>query len=241
MYVMDKKHKRICPDIKKSLQLYNPRQVYDALCTNREILRWLRFVSNHYVPPQKEILLLYPCSLTKPYTRSQSYRQLSKTLTALGRDRDRIHLMTVSEPLCVIPEEFYNKIDNWYDCPGLFRWACTKRKEPFSAEYLDKSIQILADYLASFLAKAKKKYSKIIAFVRTYSSTLNIKDDHTHRRIIEKAAEIARVNVALLPPPEVISRIVKARGRFAWDMYGVAHPIAQDYLLQYLREVLIED
>jgi len=44
--------------------------------------------------------------------------------------------------------------------------------------------------------------------------------------------------VKLLPPISLISEIIKRRGRLAWDFYGVAHPIAQDFLLMYLRQML---
>jgi hypothetical protein len=78
----------------------------------------------------------------------------------------------------------------------------------------------------------------MVAFVRTFSSNLEIKEDHTHKRIVELAAKIADVVVDILPPKEIVAEIVSKRGRLAWDMYGVSHPIAQDYLLRYLRKVL---
>lgn len=52
------------------------------------------------------------------------------------------------------------------------------------------------------------------------------------------AAKIAKVQVDLLPPKSVVAEIVSKKGRFAWDMYGVSHPMAQDYLLKYLEKVL---
>lgn len=230
-------------EIKPSLCFYNPQEVYMALTSNDEVRKWLEFISNHYTPPKAKILLIYPCSTEKPYHESRSYRMLFSTLSKLGERRKDVHVVTVSEPFGLVPEEFYGKNNgwhdwenSWYDCPGLFGWWCKKYGQPYSKDYLEKSIEILAKYVARFFIKAAD--SRIIAFVRTFSSSLEVRDDHTHRRIVELAAEIAGVQVDILPPKELIAEIVSKRGRFAWDMYGVAHPIAQDYLLNYLIEVL---
>jgi archaeosine synthase len=147
----------------------------------------------------------------------------------------------------LIPQEFYGKNtkwhnwkNGWYDCPGLFEWWCRKHNQPYSKEDLEKCIHILASYVAMFLKKieSKKCYSKIIAFVRTYSSQLKERDDHTHKRIINIASKISGVKVDLLPSKEIVEDIILKHGRLAWDMYGVSHPIAQKHLLNYLKVVL---
>ncbi|RSN71494.1 DUF5591 domain-containing protein [Candidatus Methanodesulfokora washburnensis] len=231
--------------IERSLCFYNPHEVYTALTNNSEVRKWLEFISNHYTPPKAKILLIYPCSAEKPYHESRSYRRLFSTLSKLGERRKDVHVVTISEPFGLVPEEFYGKKNywhdwknSWYDCPGLFEWWCKKYGQPYSKEYLEKCIQILASYVAKFFIKATESYSRIIAFVRTFSSRLEVRDDYTHRRIVELAAKIAKVRVDMLPSKELIAEIVLKRGRFAWDMYGVSHPIAQDYLLNYLIEVL---
>lgn len=221
-----------------------------GLTKNKEVKRWLSFISNHYAPKNAKVLLLYPCSAQKPYDKSRSYLNLSKTLAKLGKLRSQVQLAAVSEPFGLVPEEFFGKKNkwhdwenSWYDCPGLFEWWCNKNNQPYSEDFLDKSIELLASHVAKFFKKAKKRksYQKIIAFVRTYTPNLEKKSDHTHRRIIERAAQIANVNVEILPPSRVVSNIVKKKGRFAWDMYGVAHPIAQCYLLKHLKGVLREN
>ncbi|MEM3905777.1 MAG: DUF5591 domain-containing protein [Nitrososphaerota archaeon] len=236
--------------IKRYLCFYNPYEVYVALNENAEVKRWLEFISNHYIPPKTQVLLIYPCSAEKPYHKSRSYKQLIKTLSKLGELRRKIHIAIVSEPFGLVPEEFIGKKTqwhdwekSWYDCPGLFKWWCDKYNQPYSEDFLDKSIELLAGYLAKFFKKAndERSYEKIIAFIRTYSSNLEKKKDHTHRRIVERAAEIANVNIEILPPPSVVANIVRKKGRFAWDMYGVAHPMAQQYLMRRLRSVLHED
>ena len=230
-----------------SLCFYNPKEVYDALTRNKDVIRWLRFISNHYDPAPRQVLLIYPCSADKPYYLSRSYKTLFSTLSKLGEKRKSVHVATVSEPFGLIPEEFYTEktewhdwSGDWYDCPGLFEWWCKKYDQDYSKEYLEKSIDCLSDYLAMFFNKVKtrNKYSEIVAFVRTCSSSLEEKSDHTHRRIIEKAAKTAGVKVDILPKKRTVSRIVKKSGRLAWDLYGVAHPIAQQTLLSHLKGVL---
>jgi archaeosine synthase len=234
--------------IKPNLCFYNPEEVYRALTQNRDVVKWLNFISNHYLPPKnKKVLLIFPCSTEKPYHKSRSYKILFKTLEALGKQREAVHLVTISEPFGLVPEEFYESKNEWhdwknewYDCPGLFKWWCDKYNQPYSYDYVDKCIEYLAGHVARFLLKVKSKkcYSKIIAFIRTCTSKLETKNDHTHRRIIERAAEISKVHVEILPKSSVVSKIVRINGRMAWDMYGVAHPLAQEYLLQYLKGVL---
>jgi archaeosine synthase len=148
--------------------------------------------------------------------------------------------MTISEPFGLVPEEFYGGENLDYECPGLFEWWCKRNGQTYSKERLDNCIEILVKYTAELFRRVHREgcYSKIVAFVRTYTSQLKRRDDHTHRRIIERAAQMAGIKVDILPSKRLVSKIVKERGQFAWDMYGVAHPIAQNYLLNYLRRVL---
>ncbi len=234
--------------IRQELCFYDPEDVYRGLTSNNKIMKWLKFVSNHYLPPSdKKVLLIYPCSTEKPYHASRSYKRLFKTLNNLGDERRRIHVVTISEPFGLVPEEFYG-IENpwhdwkneWYDCPGLFEWWCSKYKQAYSQEFLDKSIECLSDYVARFLTKVQKNncYEEKIAFVRSYTAQLKTKKDHTHRRIIERAAAISDVKVKILPSKDLVSKIVRSNGSMAWDMYGVSHPLAQEYLLRYLKGIL---
>jgi archaeosine synthase len=235
--------------IARTLRFRNPKDVYEALLYNKEVKRWLIFISNNYIPPRTKILLIYPCSSRKPYNESRSYKVLFNTLAKLGEKRKEVHVLTISEPFGIVPEEFYGKTtywhdwkNRWYDCPGLFEWWCRRHKQPYSREYLEKSINVLASYVSKFLKRLKKGPNppRVIAFVRTYTHSLKVRHDHTHRKIIEKAARIAKLDVRILPDKRLVSRIVSLHGRLAWDLYGVAHPLAQEYLLKYLKGVLHE-
>lgn len=216
---------------------YTPKEVLDAVTTNSHIKSWLRYISQEYVPPkEKRFLLLYPCSTIKPYPESRSYRILFKTLSSISEDRrDKIHLVTVSEPFGLVPEEFYDKFQIWYDCPGLFEWWCKKHKLSYQEIYLEKCIEILAKRVAEFLIRTRKHYTSRVAFVRTLSSNLERKKDHTHARILEKAAKLSGIPLRILPSKRWVTRVVGSRGKFAWDMYGVAHPITQRFLLNFLN------
>jgi archaeosine synthase len=235
--------------IRQDLCFYNPEEVYRGLTANSTIKRWLDFISNHYLPPpEKRVLLIYPCSTEKPYNTSRSYKTLFRTLDKLGRQRKKIHVVTISEPFGLVPEEFYGERNashdwknEWYDCPGLFEWWCNKHKQMYSEEFLDKSIQCLSEYVARFLSKVEKNncYEEKLAFVRSYTSQLQTKKDHTHRRIIERAVAISNVPILILPTRDLVSKIVSRKGCMAWDMYGVSHPLAQEYLFKHLKGILL--
>lgn len=222
--------------IKKSLCFYNPKQVYFGIKKSRDIKNWHEFLTKKYRPKGKNILLIYPCSTIKPYNESRSYKQLYTHLSDLNGKREKLQIMTISEPFGLVPEEHYSKF-KWYDCPGLFEWWCNKYGQEYDKEYLDKSIELLADVIGQYLTKAKKKkfYKKIIAFVRTYSSNLESKHDHTHRRMLELAAKKYKLKIEILPTRRQIKKLVEKNGNFAWDMYGVAHPIMLKKLVKKLE------
>jgi archaeosine synthase len=228
--------------IDPNLCFYSPTEVLKALTDEGRVKDWLIRISNHYVPPKRKLLLIYPCSRDKPYNTSRSYKLLYSTLAQIPNWRSKIQLMTISEPFGLVPEQFYGKFESWYDCPGLFEWWCRRYGLDYSYEDLDRCIELLSDYIANFLKKAQKvkSYDYILGFVRTHSSSLSLEKDHTHRRMLERAAEKSGVDIELSPSKELIHKIVTERGRLAWDMYGVAHPLAQKYLLEKVRSVFCE-
>ena len=236
--------------INPNLCFYTPKEVFQAISTNETVKRWLHYISELYEPPKKNLYLFFPCSTVKPYHESRSYRMLFKTLNDLGALRDKIHIFTISEPFGLVPEEFYGKETewhdwkrDWYDAPGLFQWWVKRMGLPYEEEYVDRSIELLARYVAKFLTRAVSINPdvKLVGFVRTYTSKLTRKKDHTHRRILERASELAGVRVEILPKKELVRRIVMERGKVAWDMYGVAHPLALKCLQEVLKNLLGAD
>ena len=230
------------------LCFYNPREVYEGLRSNLEVKRWLEYIADEYQPTRSfKVLLLYPCSTIKPYPKSFFYKQLFKTLSELGEDRGQVHLVTVSEPFGLVPEEFYGKKtevhdweNRWYDCPGLFEWWCSQYGQPFEKLYLHESIRILATYVSRFLKRSYEAgwYAYRIAFVRTFSSKLREKDDHTHVKIVRLASKLSGVPVEILPSKEMVEKIVREIGEYAWNRCGVRHPYAQQLLLDYLKSII---
>ncbi|MEM2292722.1 MAG: DUF5591 domain-containing protein [Nitrososphaerota archaeon] len=228
-----------------SLQLYSPREVFEALTKDLKVLRWLEFISNHYLPESKDVLLLYPCSAVKPYTSSRSYKMLYNTLSSLGGLREKVHVVTISEPFGLVPEEFYGRKtewhdweNDWYECPGLFEWWCRRHNQHYDQNDFKKCIDILSDYIAKFLEKTKNLYRVRIAFLRTYTSSLKRSRNHTHFLIIRVASRKASVKVEFYPSKKIVKKIVEEYGKCAWDFYGVAHPYAQQYLKSLLMSKL---
>ncbi|MCI4366272.1 MAG: DUF5591 domain-containing protein [Thermoplasmata archaeon] len=70
-----------------------------------EVRRFRERMRDRYRPPaSKTILLLVPCSKTKPYRNSRSHRRFASAWEELPRT-DRIHKVSVTSPLGVVPKE----------------------------------------------------------------------------------------------------------------------------------------
>lgn len=236
----------------EQLVLNMPRQILEALQNNEKIRDWLAYIEHEYDPTESElysseeteILLLYPCSYEKPYKESQSYRALSSTLNDVGLDTrlfdsieeadksQKIHIITVSEPYGLVPEEFQKGEISAYDCPGLFKWWCDKNNYDFDREAQDEAIQIIGGSIGGFFRRMIDQdwYDHVIPFIRTYTSGLNRSSDHTHRRMLEYAISEADASIDLYPTKNMVEEVTQERNSFAWDMQGVAHPIVQEYL-----------
>jgi|TARA_B100001250_G_scaffold133782_3_gene114360 archaeosine synthase len=81
---------------------------------------WRARVSEFHTPPthQEEVLLLLPCSATKPYRLSPSHHRFLKNISS-----NRIHQVMVTAPLGLVPRELE---DFWpaahYDIPVTGDW-----------------------------------------------------------------------------------------------------------------------
>lgn len=75
-----------------------------------------------YRPPQdKRILLLLPCSKTKPYAFSPFHRAVRASLRGLD---ERVHYCTISEEVGIVPRELENQVppyDTYPDEDGIER------------------------------------------------------------------------------------------------------------------------
>ena len=71
----------------ETLCLYSPQDNVDALAHPR-IADWLRFIQKDYVPPlprcRRRVLLLMPCTKTKPYPFSSEHKHINQRLIEAG-------------------------------------------------------------------------------------------------------------------------------------------------------------
>ena len=224
-------------DKRELIKLLNPHDVCAAIETNETIVSWLKVFSKYYLPPKAAVHLIYPCASTKPFANAQSYKQLQKTLKSLSGKRDLVHVYTISEPFGLIPEEFAEDVPT-YDCPGIFSWWCSRQGQPDEPRFVERAIRELSLHTAPILERME---GCVIAAIRTYSSGLQRKRDHTHFRILDLASQLSGRAIDFFPPKEIVSDVVTARGRFAWDRYGPAHPLVQEKLKGKLMEVVALD
>jgi hypothetical protein len=86
--LVESRHK-ICPPfvLDETLCLYSPQDNIDALKHPR-VVAWLDFITNQYCPDipnaQRRILLLMPCTKTKPYPFSTEHKKINQRLFAAG-------------------------------------------------------------------------------------------------------------------------------------------------------------
>ncbi|MCI4332083.1 MAG: DUF5591 domain-containing protein [Thermoplasmata archaeon] len=88
-----------------------------------EVLRFRhRFLERYRPPDSKRVLLLVPCSRTKPYRNSRSHRRFSSALEGL-RCPERVHTVSVTSPLGLVPRELEDVYPaRHYDIPVTGTW-----------------------------------------------------------------------------------------------------------------------
>ena len=88
-----------------------------------EILRFrARLLERYRPPPSKRVLLLVPCSRTKPYRNSRSHRRFLGALEGLS-PFERLHVVSVTSPLGLVPRELEDTYPaRNYDIPVTGEW-----------------------------------------------------------------------------------------------------------------------
>ena len=87
-----------------------------------------RLLERYRPPPSKSVLLLVPCSRTKPYRRSRSHRRFWGALEGL-RALERIHVVSVSSPIGLVPRELEDVPPaRHYDIPVTGEWEESERR-----------------------------------------------------------------------------------------------------------------
>lgn len=86
-----------------------------------------RIIERYRPPPSKTVLLLVPCSKTKPYRRSRSHRRFLSALEGLS-PLERVHFVSVSSPIGIVPRELEDVPPaRQYDIPVSGDWTETER------------------------------------------------------------------------------------------------------------------
>jgi archaeosine synthase alpha-subunit len=86
-----------------------------------------RLIERYRPPPSKSVLLLVPCSRTKPYRNSPSHRRFYGAIGDLP-GAVRVHLVSVSSPIGVVPRELEDLPPaRHYDIPVTGDWSEEER------------------------------------------------------------------------------------------------------------------
>ena len=95
-----------------------------------EMVRFRRRLLERYrPPPSKSVLLLVPCSKTKPYRSSRSHRRFAAALEGLPA-LERLHVVSVSSPIGVVPRELEDMPPaRHYDIPVTGSWTEAERND----------------------------------------------------------------------------------------------------------------
>lgn len=87
-----------------------------------------RFLERYRPPPAKTVLLLVPCSKTKPYRHSRSHRRFATAWEGL-RAFERVHVVSVSSPIGLVPRELEDiPPARHYDIPVTGDWLDPERE-----------------------------------------------------------------------------------------------------------------
>ncbi len=94
-----------------------------------EMDRFRRRLVERYRPPRsKSVLLLVPCSKTKPYRGSRSHRRFASAFEDL-RGAERVHVVSISSPIGVVPRELEDVPPaRHYDIPVTGDWSEVERE-----------------------------------------------------------------------------------------------------------------
>jgi archaeosine synthase alpha-subunit len=99
-----------------------------------EVTRFRHRLLARYRPPaSKRVLLLVPCSRTKPYRKSHSHRRFAYALENLA-SRERVHWVSVSSPVGLVPRELEDVFPaRHYDIPVTGDWSEVERQNVLEA------------------------------------------------------------------------------------------------------------
>lgn len=154
---------KLNPRLNPDLFMPDPRQVLEKM-DKSPVKDWLDFISKEYEIEKVKNLILIPCSFYKPYNppHDEFYRRINELRKKVVDSK----FITVSVPLALEPEEFWNF--QWrghnliYDCP-FFPWI-EKFGYKWDEETTQKVFLKLKLVIDSFFQRNKTFYERVIAF-----------------------------------------------------------------------------
>lgn len=151
----------INPETDPNLCAYTPGETLKLL-HHPIIKKWFSMVEQFKIPEGKEKAIFVSCAASKRWgenTKSQDY----KCYNILRKDNNKIYWVTISEPLGIVPEDYWDNFP-FYDNPGLFTsqgqvptkfWLNEMGKAaslsyPFDQNAFNGCIKILGDVIKKF-------------------------------------------------------------------------------------------
>ena len=214
------------PQLDPELTAYTPGETASLLC-HPKIRAWHQAMANYRLPDDGAPVIFVPCAKTKPWNGPQvSHSRLYSAYNRLAAEFPRAHFVTISEPLGVVPREFWRSFPQ-YDNPGLFRddalrsgmttaeWNASRfgRKYiiPFDNRAWDECIDELANVISRFMANNDRH--PFFSFVD------NADGISTHTEMLRRACAKSDVAVdfrskkpaARTSPYELIRSVLAAR------------------------------
>ena len=93
-----------------------------------DVTAYQKRLKGSYIPPERDILLLLPCSYKKPYSLSKTHKKIGSVVRGSGLF-SRIHRVVITSPLGVVPMELESTYPaKNYDIPVTGDWEERERK-----------------------------------------------------------------------------------------------------------------
>jgi hypothetical protein len=175
------------------LTAYTPGETIHLL-NNSIISGWLNDIKSFKVADEFSKIVFVPCAKTKPWENAT--RGIYKDYNRVRKEHPNLFFVTISEPLAIVPQTLWNNFPQ-YDNPGLFKDTVQRSgglftrdfkthfgvdrqyKVPFDESAYNKSIDILASTIRSFIENNRDK--DMISFVEDFHGT------STHSDMLTKA------------------------------------------------------
>jgi predicted RNA-binding protein len=225
------------PSLDPELTAYTPGETLKLL-DHPKIKAWFKKMINFRIPDKYGLVILVACAASKPWGQGckgefyPSYNQIRKEEELkTGEESKPSYFVTISEPLGVVPQDFWNDFPQ-YDNPGLFKdtaqqsgmetkdWAESplqskiKREMPFDDNAFNRCIEILGIVIGKFIKNnPNHEYISLVEQV-------NPKKISTHSKMLDIAQAYAKKSILRNPkkPKE---------GREAYDRLNYVREIIQ--------------